>query len=832
MTVLLNAKRTRMLTALLLALSALACIRATAAVTNRQVAGNSIVIDVSAPSMSNNYTTIQLTLPQAANPSTVHVVLNGKDITARVSQMTCPQGLCMSGEISPVDGLHSGKNVAYATARSANGGWMSGRIRFSAEGLQQLSIVSQAKFRSAAQTGVTDVSNPPGFLLPTITFQTLYSGGWDGIHPWFQVGSATYPAAGTAACTGSTYLLLVFDRQTLQPIPASSCIANGTELVSTLSALETQDSKALMGSLVVVGSFYSQQADNELNTSLIGGKDHTKDSNLPTKYVAVGALGAAAGTAYESFPVATNGNSTLSTPMWPFVDGVVQEDENGNYDFESGDVLEYTVDTSPIDAASPGPITIGALQAATQSNPNLKGYRYSAPSVNSARGGYWLLVVQRDSPSSPIQPNTCATGTIGSDGLMPITNCGTVYPTGDNSDSNGAIREKAYKDLANALNAVGPYDLAFLTTWGYPACCGDLWGVVGNGASSSNGFLEFRTALEALGAPASAALFANNINQQAFTFITSRGMGDPLVGSSAISSTYYSDSGQAGYLHGTLARNLNGLYQPYQSSQQLNAADDQTSGPDFTLTKMATQQPVPWPELSGTLLSGATSVAGQEAAYHYASYTLIAQFYIKGATGDFLDDIHYFFTGSNSNFINYHYFDPVNLPWPGGATPTYTWTDPVTNQSLTFTQNDFSAVTAQVSKEVIDLTNVLNFMVTGPVNMKDMVATGNANAGLALTGAAANVLSSSLNTNISKSTAVKLNMGNVLSLLSGVASVAATVAGGGTTPVLGTISKGDINFSRWPVERLWSIFRRPSHQRPRNSAQPLWQLCNHNRSAS
>ncbi len=86
------------------------------------------------------------------------------------------------------------------------------------------------------------------------------------------------------------------------------------------------------------------------------------------------------------------------------------------------------------------------------------------------------------------------------------------------------------------------------------------------------------------------------------------------------------------------------------------------------MTKLGASQPVAWPELSGTLMSGADSVAGQEAAYHYISYTLL-NYYIDGVAGDFLDDIHYFFTGSNSNYINYHYFNPINLPLPTPTAP-------------------------------------------------------------------------------------------------------------------------------------------------------------------
>jgi len=71
----------------------------------------------------------------------------------------------------------------------------------------------------------------------------------------------------------------------------------------------------------------------------------------------------------------------------------------------------------------------------------------------------------------------------------------------------------------------------------------------------------------------------------------------------------------------------------------------------------------------------------------------------------------------------------------------------------------------------------MNFMVTGPVNMKDMIASGHANAGLALTAAASNVLSSSLKSSVSNSTPVKLDVGNVVNLLGGIASFASALAG-------------------------------------------------------
>lgn len=732
-----------------------------AAVTNQQ--GSNDLINIAA-SPSNGYTSIQLTLPQAADLSTIHVVLNGKDITTRVVQMACPQALCMSGTISEVDGLHSGKNVVYATAKSNSGnGLMSGRTRFSSDGVAS-TLASHGMLRSAAQLGTVPVSGPSGFLPPTVSFQIYYGVG-------VQIGANTY----NITCTDSPYTLFVFDRQTLDQIPnRGGCIGSGSALASSLGQLTTTNP----GALTVVTAYSS--ADSTLDTSLMGGTDHTKDSHAVKQYVAIGAVGAAPGSAYENFNLQVSSTDPqFYTPMSPFATGVVQEDANGNYNFDSSDVIEYTINGSPADTAtSPMPITIGAFQAQMQQTPGLKGFKFTAPDVNSARGGYWLLVVQRDSPWAPIKSlGRCNRGTSpGPDGMILIADCGGVYFTGDTTDSTGQTRQNEYNKLTAALKAVGPYDLAFLTKWGAPTCCVNQWGVVGNGTDKTNGFFEFGDALQSLGGSGRAVLFANDYNDQGFAFISSLYAGDTLVGNAAISSTTYSASGQAGYLHGTLARNLNGLFQPYQSSQQLSAEDDQAAGPDYTLTKLSTLQPVPWPS-NEIQLPVSDTLSGQQGAYSYISYTLITQYYIKGASGPHLDDIHYFFTGSNSNYINYHYFDAANLPWPGGASTSYTWNDPVTQQSVAFSQNDFKAVTAQVSTEVLYLSNVVNFMLTGPVNMKDMIASGNANAGLALTGAAASVLSSSLKETVASTTPVKVNVSNILSLLSGMASVASAIAG-------------------------------------------------------
>ncbi len=461
-------------------------------------------------------------------------------------------------------------------------------------------------------------------------------------------------------------------------------------------------------------------------------------------------------------------------PIAPFANGLLQEDTSGNYNFQSSGVREYWVDPMDTDPAAsvPGFVTVEADPTVEATSP-FNADRYLRP-TNTSRGGYWLLVLDRNT-LMPVdlesQPASCKTSS--NEAKMHLwMGCGTTYPTGD---LDAPTRKTAYTNLAAELAKVtGPQQLAILTTFGLPSCCGTYFDV-----AYQAGFIDFTRVLEGLDGSARATLFTNNVNSQVYTFVTSLGLGDPLTGGSVQSSTAYSDSGQTGFVHGALSRNQNGLYSPTQTSQQINAADDAAAGPDYTLSKATIQQPVVWPEFGDAPISGADSAAGQTAAYRYISYTLITQHYIKGAAGQHLDDLHYYFTGSNSNYINYHFFDALTLQYPGGTDTSYCWTDPVTSALLScFSQNDFNAVAKQVSAEVVDLVNVLNFMVDGPVNLKDTVASGNASAGLALTGAAASILSSALQP--PPSTPVKVNTPNILSMLSGVASIAAGIASDGS----------------------------------------------------
>ena len=198
-------------------------------------------------------------------------------------------------------------------------------------------------------------------------------------------------------------------------------------------------------------------------------------------------------------------------------------------------------------------------------------------------------------------------------------------------------------------------------------------------------------------------------------------------------------------MHGTLTRNLRGLYAPGRTQQE-------TAGADYAnlqLGLISSMAPVEWPEFA-SILPGATSGDGQKAAYAYLSWYLLNGWYAQGGSGEGVSgpekyDIHYFFTGSLNTWIDYHTYDPADAVFPGVpgfsgrmaypcavSRDTCTWTNPFDETVLTFTQGDFKAVQIQVHAEVVDLTNVLLFMVNGSTNMKDIIAAGNSNTALAL----------------------------------------------------------------------------------------------------
>jgi Bacterial Ig-like domain (group 3) len=724
--------------------------------------------------------TFTLTLPSGTDTGTLKIVLNGKDVTSRFSETSCSNGVCEEGMLSSSDGLRDSKNVLYAVAKKSDGTLASSRLRFPGKVMNTAHkpvVLSNPLLAQAAPQYPT-ASN---FLPPTIAFN-VSSGGWQPGQPWVTLGTQqSYPDS-SYSCSG-IYTVIVMDRQTLgqEEKPTSQCESDETALSTYLKTLPSND-------LVIVGTNYGKNTAvsplNFLDTTSIGGSLYpclatnvpqycTPD--FPLGYVAIGAGGVAPGSAYENYYTSTT--SFVS----PFATGMLVEDANGNYNFQSSGGVEYTISPGTQiannDVSTITLFNVGSLPPYSEFNFPQKVVFYSP---QGQANGYWMLTFQRD--TLQFDPKCGATP----DSAQNQTDiyCGAFYPTGS---TNQTTATQAYQNLAAALNAIPPDQLVFLVTVGDGAYSphGSWFDIAntfftdGNGNQQNAYYNEFAPALELLGGTPETTLSLSESDSN-YTLVTCSNCGNSLNGHVVLSSNLFTQQQQTGFVHGILQRNSKGEFWPTKTSQESQSQNAAGGGANFTMDLVGSQQPVEWPELNGGI-SGGSSIGGEVAAYHYLSYQLVTQYYIKGAQGNYLDDIHYYFTGANNTYIDYHYFDPVNIQFPGSPGSCYTWTDPVTNTALTcFTQQDLSAIAQQVSTEIIDMDNILQFMVNGSTNMKDVVATGNGSAALALIGAASIVKGSTLQP--APTAPVGVNVSGILSLVSSVVNMAATIATDGLVP--------------------------------------------------
>ncbi|SDF05562.1 Ig-like domain-containing protein [Terriglobus roseus] len=743
-------------------------------------------LQISSTSASSGSAVVNIKIPSSAGSAALKVHLNGHDVGARFTSGDCSNATCKTATLAISDGLHTAKNVL--TVDAGNG--LTSRLRFDAQGTSASAVSAGTKVHAlssmSAQAVSSGIATP--FVPPTLTFSTNNAGGWKGSGFWFTIGTQQYPVATPTNCTGATYLVEVLDRQTLAESTSTppQCQASASALNTYLKTLNS-------GDLVVLGTLQGKNADAGLDTSPIGGSNHGGSivTGYPAGYMAIGVGQAAAGTAYEPYYTIASGYE----PVPPFANGTLQEDAYGNYNFQASQVVEYTV--SPND-----PSYLTANNTSVVSIQNLNGgsiqFNVYSPTPGSANG-YWLLTVSRNSLNT--YPYACTPSGTSQDGTtMYFSGCGKFYNTGN---SDATVAQAAYASLATDLSSVNSWQLAFLTTVGQPAYGTTNWDVAGftSYGGTGNGYQSFTNAIAQLGG--TPGLTESLLSPtSAYTLIASPGIGGPLAGGAVESTTQLAAQGQTGLVHGILERNLNGLFQPEQTNQEtfsLFQAKGGVNSPEFKLTEAALQQPVDWPSSSsGTVLKTGTftadTTAGQVAAYRYLSYILIAKVYFPGIspTALHLDDIHYFFTGSLNTTVNYHTFDVRTIQWPTTqssgmyAVPcdsvsgnTCTVNIFGQNDPLVFTQNDFQAVQAQLFNEIVYLTNTLQFMVTGSTNMKDVVAAGSSNAGIALTGAASSILGSKL-LPAPPATVIKTSWQNIVSMLGGVASLASAFPGYGS----------------------------------------------------
>lgn len=746
--------------------------------------------------------TVTITMPAGTQYSTLKAKLNGHDVSSRFSLLDC-KTVCETATLTANDGLSAVKNVLAVEVNGNDGSPITSRLRFAATsastGSSRLrpALAGQNTLRPQAQALSEFLPTASNFLPPTISLQTNYTGGPNSAAPWIQLGSQQQGQLPSSyvGCSGSpNYFVIDLDRQSLEertPTSAGQCINDGATLASYLSSLQ-------QGDLVIMGTWVYHNADSQLNTTAIGGTDYTTSARqssgatswYPRGYVAIGVVGAAPGEAYENFY--TDDSNSNSEDAIPFAMGMLVEDPNGNYNFQptNGGANEYiVVPSDPSVPSSPTAYkraTIRISKVNPDGSKNFNVYYSNNDSTDQALTfGVWMMVFNRNN-MTPYDPSgSCKAGAAYSPlnpGDTAYIGCGTFYQIGDNPEIEWAR-------LANDLNAVPQHKLVMLTT---VQCCGYT-----DSFTSATTLLPqaIGPALSAYGAPSYALQTANGnfslVSSRDTTILNSIGVPiqgadldftSTLNGNAVFSIANYSTQGQTGYLRGVLVPDHYGLYAPTISNQESSTISATASSMDLGLHEIYYSTPQDWPELT-TLLPGASTVAGQQAAYLYLSYDLLINHYMAGVTGGNEDDIHYYFTGGLNTLINYYNYNPTSEQWPGGNNTSFSWTDPVLsapNNTVSFTQADFNAVRAQLSQEVQYLTNTLTMMVTGSTNLKDIVAGGQNSVATAMIGAASTIYNGTLSP--PATTKASANVSNILNFVGAVVSIGVEVATDGLVP--------------------------------------------------
>lgn len=766
-----------------------------------------------------------LKLPSGADAGSLDVVLNGRSVSSRFSG--CGSSGC-NATLGTADGVSPVKNVLYATVKVGSGQLASGRLRVaggSATANGRRSLLAAGREGRAAVSATADTP----WLPPTVSFTLTQTTGWQvgsGL-PWIVVNGTNYPTAALTGCSGAHYVIISLDRQTLA-LKDQKCYATGPQASGDLFNRTPQE-------LVIVGNTAGNGLGGDFNASWINGTDFTGASGpsggwpsgwYPQGYLAVGS-GTSDGkgghnqtplTAYESWA------RTGLMAGQAMGGGILQEDANGNYGYRSAEVVQYAMHHA--DPNNPDPNSGNGLQSVEITVPptmarvitdrsglveNRRLFMRNAPPGSQ---GIWVLVLDRYNlwpvdfeqgsgnfchdpgvPSNP--PNNPQTTNY-------FIDCGKFYNVGD---ADATTRDGEWQRLATDLTSASPDQLVFIESIGIVGNLDEQHTVApycSNTGAACTGFTAFEKALLGLGGTPRLVYGPTWDGNSMYHFVGYQGAQNALAGGAAEASTAMSGT-LPGVMRGTLERNRMGRFQPSQNSTEYEGMFADKGGllgsGDYLLSVVARQQPVEWPSNSAsTLLPGASSIAGQQTAYLFLSHWLLAGYYMKGISGPYQTDIHYFFTGSSNTWLDYHTIDPAALPFPAqGSWDAFGCSRVVsgtcfldTMGGISFTTQDFQAVQNQLSLEIQYLTNTLQFLVTGSTNMKDIVGAGNANVGLALQAAANTVMGSgmgNLNQQQIGGKSVSFSWQNLLALLGSAASFAANFESFGSAPLVEDLYK-------------------------------------------
>ncbi|MGA9738714.1 MAG: hypothetical protein WBQ35_22255, partial [Candidatus Sulfotelmatobacter sp.] len=265
-------------------------------------------------------------------PESLRVKLNGKNVTSHFQRGECEKNACKwTADLTKANRLLTGQNQLIALARNSRRNIELARVTFS----YSPGVTSGASYYTPDAVGISLTAGgaQPWVSVTTGTPANLQDNlNVDGVQ--FPYRDATFPAATDTPCT-SRYQVVVLNRQTPTQEDGYMCPADAATLKNDLAGL-TKGTE-----IVLVGTTEYHSADAGLDTTAIGGTNYSSypASWQPQGYAAIGVPGAASGSAYESYFLASDVGKSYQQN--PFAQGLLSLDSNSNYNFHAGNNLQF-----------------------------------------------------------------------------------------------------------------------------------------------------------------------------------------------------------------------------------------------------------------------------------------------------------------------------------------------------------------------------------------------------------------------------------------------------------------------------------------------------------
>ena len=680
----------------------------------------------------------EVSVGDGIRPKSLRIKLNGKNITRHAKQEDCgPQACRWTVELTKADRLLSGQNQLVAFARgaddsikvtSAKFGYYYGLRAGENQPNYVPSTVGLSLNAGGAQPWVTMTTGTPANLQDNLD-PTSYS---------LPYRDATFPTAKDTECT-QRYQVVVLNRHTPAVEDAYFCASDSTTLKNDLAGL-TQGTE-----IVVVGTTLNNNADAGLDTTSIGGTNYSSYPAAwqPQGYAAIGVSGAAPGSAYENYYLASDLGKGYWTP--PSANGLLAVDQYGNYNFHAGNNIQFEV--------YPNNPNTGTSNVFINYNGNVRGWNPGAGS-----NGVWLLVLDRLT-LLPIDASTADGSPCQPSGSASTQSCGTFYPTGSTDSS---VASQAAGNLSQALHQFTNRQLVVLTTVGQPfqslSVAASLVPIVywygGSGYTMES--LSTSTSTYTLVAPG--IQIATALPAPLNPFSTG------VVNSSSA----FSQQGQTGIVRGVMARDNQSLYFPSVVSQEDgkgNASDASSVSIDYDFYTISTQAPLDWP---------LTDTPGHIAAYHYASQQFLA--YALNENGTYSADVRWFYTDTVKGPLianaNTDFDCSVNPNMPNCKYP---------GDGQGFTEQDLADANAQLYTEITAFKDTYSYL--GDPGIGGVIK-GNGSAGMSdqVIDATYEVLNGQVGA--VPSTSVSASSFDWMNLAAGLTSIAAAALGPADIPLV------------------------------------------------